>query len=74
MSIKSRLERLEDGTQPAAVEAHERERLRASIREAAEQINDICRRYHKEPLFEITDEGDVICVYDGLPVKPENKP
>ncbi len=68
MSIKSRLERLEDGTQPAAVDAHEWERLRASIRELAEQSIDRSRRERTKPVFEITEEGNVLCTHDGRPV------
>ncbi len=68
MSIKSRLEMLEDGTQPAAVDAHERERLRVSIRESAEQSIDCSRRERTKPVFEITEEGNVLCTHDGRPV------
>ena len=64
--IERRLERLEDVLRPEPEDEHAREELRRKIRQTAEHINH-CRD-PKEPLFEITEEGDVLCAHDGKPV------
>jgi len=43
----------------------EAEKRRESIRQAAQQSIEGKRREDEEPVFEITDDGDVLCVYDG---------
>src|SRR5215211_3934377 len=67
MSRKKRLERLEEdhvvpGEYPKATE-----KRRKLIREQAEHANR-CQDRFEEPLFEITEAGDVFCARDGRPV------
>jgi hypothetical protein len=66
MNAKKRLGRLEgdrrDGEAPKATE-----KRRNGIREQAEHANR-CQDRYEEPLFEITEEGDVFCARDGRPV------
>jgi hypothetical protein len=44
--------------------AEERRRL---VREQAEHVNR-CRDWDEQPVFEITQFGDVFCAHDGRPV------
>jgi hypothetical protein len=67
-SLERRLERLEDAARPEPEAEQEREKWRERIREAAEQSIERSRREGKEPVFEITDSGDVFCTHDGRPV------
>jgi hypothetical protein len=46
----------------------EREERLELIRDGAERTNDRRRREGEKPIFEITEEGDVLCAHDGKPV------
>jgi hypothetical protein len=65
--IERRLNRLEDAERPGPEDEHRREEERKRIREHAEHVNR-CRERGKAPLFEIAENGDVFCAYDGKPV------
>ncbi len=64
MGLGDRLKRLE--AQRGAPEETTEDRER--IRQEAEQLNDARRRDGEEPVFEITESGEVLCTYDGKPV------
>jgi hypothetical protein len=67
--LERRLKRLEGiRSEPADEQEEEREAAeRERIRETAEHINH-CRDRDMPPLFEIAENGDVFCAYDGKPV------
>jgi hypothetical protein len=67
MSRKKRLERLEEDQAVPEGDLKATEKRRKVIREQAEHANR-CQDWFEEPLFEITDEGDVLCAHDGRPV------
>ena len=61
-----RLERLE-GEHGGAEGPKVAEKRRKEIRQQAEHANR-CQDRYEDPLFEITEEGDVLCARDGRPV------
>jgi hypothetical protein len=65
-----RLARIEDEARKgeAFEDAQEREKRCRMTRESAEQANDRLLREGEEPIFEITESGDVYCIRDGRPV------
>jgi hypothetical protein len=63
MSIGRRLRKLEEHTAPEET-PEEVEKRRKEIREQGEHINH-CRDRGTPPLFEIAQNGDVLCAYDG---------
>ncbi len=67
MSRKKRLERLEEDHAVLGEDPKATEKRRKVIREQAEHANR-CQDRFEEPLFEITEEGDVLCAHDGRPV------
>jgi len=67
MSRKKRLERLEEAHTVPGEYPKATEKRRKLIREQAEHANR-CQDRFEEPLFEITEEGDVLCAHDGRPV------
>jgi hypothetical protein len=67
MSRKKRLERLEEDHAVAGEYPKATEKRRKLIREQAEHANR-CQDRFEEPLFEITEAGDVFCARDGRPV------
>jgi hypothetical protein len=65
MNQRARLNRLlgeQGGEDP-----QDAEKRRQEIRTQAEHANR-CQDRYEEPLFEITEEGDVFCARDGRPV------
>lgn len=71
MSIERRLRGLEELTTVCGSKVGETpaeaEKRRSQIREQAEQIN--CSQDQEEPpVFEITEDGEVVCAHDGRPV------
>ena len=66
MSIERRLRGLEEYATPKETPA-ETEKRRKEIREAAEHANR-CRDHENPPIFEITEDGVVLCARDGRPV------
>ena len=71
MSLDRRLSKLESehtasGQTPGEVEER-RQALRRDLRQDAEHTN-YCRGEDEEPIFEITESGDVLCAVDGRPV------
>jgi len=67
-SINGRIRRLEgEHADPRETPAKAEERRRR-IREDAKRSIERSRREGKEPVFEITDAGDVLCTHDGKPV------
>jgi hypothetical protein len=66
MSIERRLRGLEEYATPKETPA-ETEKRRKEIREAAEHANR-CRDHENPPIFEITENGGVLCARDGRPV------
>src|SRR5215212_3746241 len=52
---------------PGQVWTKATEKRRKVLREQAEHANH-CQHRFEEPLFEITEEGDVLCAHDGRPV------
>ncbi len=73
-SLRRRLGKLErthrDNQQHhgGAADEHERQLRQARLREHAEHSNKRARREGTEPLFEITEDGDVLCTCDGRAV------
>ena len=68
MSIEGRIRRLEgEHADPEETPAEAQERRR-SIREDAARSIERSRREGKEPVFEVTGAGDVLCTHDGRPV------
>ncbi len=67
MSLDRRLSKLESEHTASGQTAAEREELRKRIRGQAEHTN-YCRAKDEEPIFEITEAGDVLCACDGRPV------
>jgi len=67
MSRKKRLERLEEDQTVPEGDLKATEKRRKVIREQAEHANR-CQDRFEEPLFEITEAGDVFCARDGRPV------
>jgi hypothetical protein len=69
--IERRLARLTAKAQPSESleDEYEREKRRELTRQGAEQINDQRRREGMEPAFEITEDGDVLCIHDGRPFR-----
>jgi hypothetical protein len=68
--IKRRLNRLEGAGRPRLEAERHSEEERERIREQAEHAN-YCgwgADFGRWPLFEIDEEGDVFCTYDGKPV------
>ena len=66
-SIERRIDRLEgEHAEPEETPAAGEER-RQALRRDAEHIN-YCRDKDEEPIFEITEDGDVVCAVDGRPV------
>ena len=61
-----RLERLE-GEHGGTEDPKVAEKRRKEIRQQAEHANR-CQDRYEDPLFEITEEGDVLCARDGRPV------
>lgn len=61
-----RLERLE-GEHGGAEGPKVAEKRRKEIRQQAAHANR-CQDRYEDPLFEITEEGDVLCAHDGRPV------
>jgi hypothetical protein len=68
--FRREVEKLEEATRGRSQpeDEHEREKRRKMVREGAERINDRRRRHSEDPVFEITEDGDVFCVRDGKPV------
>jgi hypothetical protein len=64
-SMRRRLENLENERHPEPEDQREREERRERIQEDAERSLERSRREGKEPAFEITDKGDVLCAHDG---------
>ena len=61
-----RLERLE-GEHGGTEDPKVAEKRRKEMRQQAEHA-DRCQDRYEDPLFEITEEGDVLCARDGRPV------
>lgn len=70
MGLKDRVNRLEDEHRPelAKLDEREREKWRERILYEANRMNESREREGREPVFEITDNGDVFCTHDGRPV------
>jgi hypothetical protein len=66
--IRRRLDRLEDVRRTEPEGEQEREERRGRIREDAERSIRRSLGEGAEPLFKITDAGDVVCTRDGKPV------
>jgi hypothetical protein len=66
--IGRRLSRLEAAGRPDPEDERPREQERERIREAVQQSIEHSLREGNEPVFEITDDGDVFCARDGKPV------
>jgi hypothetical protein len=65
------LERLEEEARPVGVpseDEHERRERRELIAHDANGSNERRRSEGLEPIFEVDEDGDVFCVYDGKPV------
>ncbi len=68
MRIRSRIEKLEDDRRPEPEDERERQKWRERILYEANRMNENREREGREPVFEITDSGDVFCAHDGRPV------
>jgi hypothetical protein len=68
MGLENRIRKLEDAARPTPEDEREREGRRNNIREQAEHANRCGWERHGEPLFEIDEDDDVFCDYDGRPV------
>jgi hypothetical protein len=66
-SLKRRVEKLVDEHTAPPETSTEREERRKLIGEQAQHINR-CRDRDEPPVFEITQNGDVLCTRDGRPV------
>lgn len=64
MGLEDRLRRLEARSGAPDDTAEYRER----IRQEAERLNEARWREGREHVFEITENGDVLCTHDGKPV------
>jgi hypothetical protein len=67
MSIRRRLRALEEGHDKPAEDPLVAEARRTQIREQALHTNR-CQGRDELPLFEVTEDGDVLCARDGRPV------
>ncbi len=66
--IRRRLDRLEGETQARPEDEHKREKDRADALHMAECGNRDARLDGLEPIFEITESGEVFSTHDGRPV------
>ena len=67
-NVRCRLAKLEDAARPEPQDEQERERWRERILCEAKRMDESRHREGREPVFEITDGGDVFCTHDGRPV------
>jgi hypothetical protein len=67
MTAKKRLQRLEEDHAGPGEDPKVIAQRRRALREVADHANR-CQDRFEEPLFEITEEGDVLCAHDGRPV------
>jgi hypothetical protein len=68
VGLKNRIEKLEDAARPEPEDERERQKWRERIVYEANRMNEHRLNEGKEPVFEITDRGDVLCTHDGKPV------
>ena len=66
-SIERRIDRLESEHAEPEETPEEVEQRRQALREQAEHTN-YCRGKDEPPIFEITQDGGVVCAVDGRPV------
>ena len=66
--LRGRVERLEGDRRPEPEDEREHQRWRERIAYEANRMNENRLREGREPVFEITDSGDVFCTHDGRPV------